>query len=89
MGAGYCQWGGLTDRNIYNIYGDAHLASRYRAMLRLWDFYHFWHLARHTGNLPILGNLSRGGLMSFSNFWQVGKISWQAANSTPPDPPWF
>ena len=30
MGAGYCQWGGLTDRNICNIYGDAHLASRYR-----------------------------------------------------------
>ena len=29
MGAGYCQWGGLTDRNIYNIYGDAHLTSRY------------------------------------------------------------
>ncbi len=27
MGAGYCQWGGLTDRNICNIYGDAHLAS--------------------------------------------------------------
>ncbi len=26
MGAGYCQWDGLTDRNIYNIYGDAHLA---------------------------------------------------------------
>ena len=27
MGAGYCQWGGLTDQNICNIYGDAHLAS--------------------------------------------------------------
>ncbi len=31
MGAGHCQWGGLTYRNIYNIYGGAHLASRYRA----------------------------------------------------------
>ncbi len=30
MEAGYCQWGGLTDRNICNIYGDAHLASRYQ-----------------------------------------------------------
>ncbi len=29
MGAGHCQWGGLTDRNICNIYGGAHLASRY------------------------------------------------------------
>ncbi len=82
MGAGYCQWGGLTDRNIYNIYGG------YRVMLRMWDFYQFWHLASHTGSLPILGNPSRGGLLSFSNFWQVAKIGWHAANSTPPDPPW-
>ena len=37
MGAGYCQWGGLTDRNICNVFGGAHLASRYRAMLRIWD----------------------------------------------------
>ncbi len=29
MGAGFCQWGGLTDQNICNIYGGA--------MLRLWD----------------------------------------------------
>ncbi len=26
MGAGYCQWGGLTDRKICNIYREAHLA---------------------------------------------------------------
>ena len=88
MGAGYCQWGGPTDRNIYDIYRDAHLAPRSRAMLRLWDFYQFWHLPSHTGNLPILEN-PRGGLLSFSNFWQVAKISWHAANSTPSDPPWF
>ncbi len=25
MGAGYCQWGGITNRNICNIYGDAHI----------------------------------------------------------------
>ncbi len=30
IGAGHCQWGGLTDRNICNIHGDAHLASRSR-----------------------------------------------------------
>ncbi len=33
MGADHCQWGGLTDRNIYNIHRDGHLASRYRTML--------------------------------------------------------
>ncbi len=27
MGAGHCQWGGLTDQNICNIHGGAHLAS--------------------------------------------------------------
>ena len=35
MGASHCQWGGLTDRNVCNIYGAATLASRYHAMLRL------------------------------------------------------
>ncbi len=64
------------------------LALRYRAMLRRWDFYIFWHLASYTGNLPILGNLSGVGLPSFSNVWQVAKISWHAAKGTPPDPPW-
>ncbi len=88
MGAGHCQWGGLTDWNICNIHGDAHLASRYRAMLRFWDFYTFWHLASYTGSFPILGNLPGGGLPSFSTFWQVAKIRWHAAKSTPPDPPW-
>ncbi len=53
-----------------------------------WDFFQIWHLASHTGNLPILGNHSRGGPLSFYNFWQVAKISWHAANNTPPDPPW-
>ena len=53
-----------------------------------WDFFQLWHLSSHTGNLPTPGNLSRGGLLSFSNFWQVAKISWHAANSTPPDPTW-
>ncbi len=71
------------------INGDAHLASRDSAMLRLWDFYQFWHLASSTGNLPILGNRSRGGLPPLSNFWQVAKISWHAAKGTPPDRPWF
>ena len=52
MGVGNCQWSGLTDQNICNIHGVAHLASRYRAMLRLWDFYTFWILASYTGNLP-------------------------------------
>ncbi len=33
MGAGHCQWGVLTNRNKCNIYGGAHLASRYHAML--------------------------------------------------------
>ncbi len=51
-----------------------------------WDFFQIWHLASHTGNLPTPGNLSRGGLLSFSNFWQVAKISWHAANSSPSDP---
>ncbi len=88
MGAGHCQWGGLTDRNICNIRGAAHLTSRYRAMLRLWDLDTFWHFASYTGNLRILGNLSGGGLPSFSDFWQVAKISWHAAKGTPPDPPW-
>ena len=41
MGAGYCQWGGPTNRNICNIYGGVHLASRYRAMLRPWTFVKF------------------------------------------------
>ena len=88
MGAGHCQCGGLTYRNICNIYGGAHLASCYRAML--WPgtfFFQIWHFASRTGNLPTPGNLSIGGLLSFSNFWQVAKISWHAANSTPSDPP--
>ena len=34
IGAGHCQWGGHTDRNVCNIHGEVHLASRYRAMLR-------------------------------------------------------
>ncbi len=33
MGAGHCQWGGYTDRNVCNIHGEVHLASHYRAML--------------------------------------------------------
>ncbi len=41
MGAGDCQWGGLTDQNVCNIHGDAHLASRYRAMLRPGTFSKF------------------------------------------------
>ena len=53
-----------------------------------WDFSQIWHLASHTGNLPTPANLSRGGLLSFSNFWQVAKTSWHAANSTPSDPTW-
>ena len=88
LGAGHCQWDGLTNRNICNIYGDEHLASRFRAMLRSGTFfYQIWHLASHNGNLPTPGDLSRGGLLSFPNFWQDAKISWHAANSTPPDPP--
>ncbi len=27
MGAGHCQWGGFTDRNVCNIHGEEHLAS--------------------------------------------------------------
>ena len=53
-----------------------------------YNFHQFLDLASHTGNLPILGNLSRG-VLTFSNFWQVANISWHAANGTPPDPPWF
>ena len=41
MGAGYCQWGGYTDRIVCNIHGKEHLASRYRAMLRPGTFYTF------------------------------------------------
>ncbi len=50
--------------------------------------YTFWHFASYTGNLPILENLSGGGLPSFFDFWQVAKISWHAAKGTPSDPPW-
>ncbi len=32
MGAGHCQWGGLTDQNICNIHGGAHLASRVNSL---------------------------------------------------------
>ncbi len=88
IGASYCPWGGQTDWNACSIHGEVHLASHYRAMLRLWNFYHFWHLASYTGNLATLENLSRGGLPSFYNFWQVAKISWHGAKGTPPDPPW-
>ncbi len=89
MGAGHCQWGGLTDQNLCNIYGDAHLASRYRVILRPRNFSTFdTGLASHPGNLPILEHLSRRGFLPFSNFWQIAKISWHAANSTPSDPPW-
>ncbi len=28
MGAGHCQWGGFTDRNVCNIHGEEHLAPR-------------------------------------------------------------
>ena len=41
MGAAHCQWGRLTDQNVCNIHGDAHLASRYRAMLRPGTFSKF------------------------------------------------
>ncbi len=34
IGAGHCQWGGLTDRNICNIPGDEHLASCYHGASR-------------------------------------------------------
>ncbi len=54
-------------------------------MLRLLDFYQFWHLGTYTCNLSIPGNPSKGGLPSLSNFRQVAKISWHAANGTPPD----
>ncbi len=37
MGAGYCQWGGFTDRNVCNIHGEEHLAS----MLRTGTFFKF------------------------------------------------
>ena len=51
------------------------------------ELFHIWQLASHTGNLPTPGSLSRGGLLWFSNVWQVAKFSWHAAKSTPPDPP--
>ncbi len=57
MGAGHCQLGGLTDRNVCkgwsifaygtqkwttpNIHGDAHLASRYRVMPLHLYYIHF------------------------------------------------
>ncbi len=28
MGAGHCQWGGFTDRSVYNIHGEEHPAVR-------------------------------------------------------------
>ncbi len=64
IGAGHCQWGGCTDRNVCNIHGDAHLASRYRTMLRPGAFFRF-------GTLPVVGNLSRGGLLSFFNMLPI------------------
>ncbi len=27
MGAGHCQFGGFTDRNVCNIHGEGHLAA--------------------------------------------------------------
>ena len=68
--------------NVCNIHGGGHLALRYRAMLQPGAFFKF-------GTLPALQNLSTGGSLSFYNFWQVAKISWHTANSTPTDPPWF
>ncbi len=88
MGAAYCQWGGLTDWNICNIHGEEHLASRCRAMLRTGTFSNLAHCQPHW-QLANTGNPSRGGPLSVYNFWQVAKFSWHAANSTPPDPPWF
>ncbi len=76
----------LTEMYVYTWRRTPRIAlSRVDSALGL---YHFWHLASYPGNLPILGNPSKGGLLSFSNFWQVANISWHAANRTPPDPPW-
>ncbi len=88
MGAGHCQWSGFTDGNVCNIHGGEHLASHYRAMLRTATFIKF-------GNLPATLETCQywetfiEGAPSFYNFWQVAKICWHAANSTPPDPPWI
>ncbi len=41
MGAGHCLWGGYADEIVYNIDGELHLASRYRAVLRPWTFSKF------------------------------------------------
>ena len=76
MRAGHCPWGGDTDQIVWNIHGDA-LA---------WDFFQIWHLASHSGNLPVLGDLSRRSPVSFYNIWQAANISWHAAKSTSPDP---
>ncbi len=52
-----------------------------------WDFFLIWHLARHNGNLPVLGNISKWSLLLSYNIWQDAKNSWPAAKSTAPDPP--
>ncbi len=38
IGAGYCPWGGYTDRIVCNIHGEIQLTSRYRTMLRSGTF---------------------------------------------------
>ena len=80
MGAGRCLWGGYTDQIVCNIHGEEHGED--------WDLFQIWHLANHSGNLPILADHSRWSPLSFCNIWQAAKISWHAAKSTSPDPLW-
>ncbi len=51
-----------------------------------WVFLQIWHLASQSGNLPVLGDISRWRPLSFYNLWQAARISWHTAKGTSPDP---
>ncbi len=80
MGAGHCQWGGYTDRIACNNTwrGTPRIALSCDASA--WDFWQIWHLASHSGNLPVLGHLFRWNPLLFNNIWQIWHLASHSGN---------
>ena len=68
IGAGHCQWGGLTDRNICNTHGGEHLASRY------WKSGPWAHWLQREGALHTPGRKARKYIMMIcQKLWSIPK----------------
>ncbi len=75
-----CPWGPITANGVdlltqmYVIYMKR--KTLHRANGDCDFFFQIWYLTSYTGNVPILGNLSREAPLSFYIFWQVAKTIW-------------